>query len=316
LTLQKRARRVRRTRASPPASAADLDGDATRRANAITTGRPGNFFVVNPDVDDVNVTDSGAYSDYHALQVELRRRLSRGLMINGSYQYAVEGTSAFQGCHYGRVMIPSDNNVRHAFKVQWDWTVPVGHRRRYGSNLHPILNGIVGGWEFSGAGRVQARMMDFGNVRLVGMTKEDVQKMYNFDIRTNPANGLQTPYMMPDDVILNTRRAFNTSPTSPTGYSDLGVPEGRYFAPANSENCIELQGRHEHRPRGRRGHLPGHDRLPGSREQLRSGWPSGTDLVQGELVAPPPVWPLSSSQATASHGGALVPVPRDPNLHA
>ena len=65
--------------------------------------------------------------------------------------------------------------------------------------------------------------------------------MYKFDIRINPANGLQTPIMMPDDVILNTRRAFNTSPTSPTGYSDLGVPEGRYFAPANSASCIQLK---------------------------------------------------------------------------
>jgi hypothetical protein len=84
-------------------------------------------------------------------------------------------------------------------------------------------------------------MMNFGNVRLVGMSKKDVQGMYRNDIRINPANGLLTPYMMPDDVILNTRRAFNTSPTSPTGYSDLGVPEGRYFAPANSASCIQLQ---------------------------------------------------------------------------
>ena len=47
--------------------------------------------------------------------------------------------------------------------------------------------------------------------------------------------------MMPDDVILNTRRAFSTSAASATGYSDLGVPEGRYFAPANSESCITLK---------------------------------------------------------------------------
>jgi len=74
------------------------------------------------------------------------------------------------------------------------------------------------------------------------MTKKDVQDMYKFDIRLDPATGLRTVYMMPDDVILNTRRAFNTSPTSATGYSDLGVPEGRYFAPANSSgSCIQLK---------------------------------------------------------------------------
>jgi hypothetical protein len=229
-----------RTNPQPFNSAADLDNDNNRRNLAIAAGLPANFFVVNPDVDDVIVTDSGAFSDYHALQIELRRRLSQGLMVNTSYQYALEGGSAFLGFRYGRVMNPNDN-VRHAIKSQWNWTVPVGHGHRFGSNLHPVLNGILGGWELSGAARIQARMVDFGNVRLVGMTKDDVQKMYKFDIRINPANGLRTPYMLPDDVILNTRRAFNTSPTSATGYSDLGVPEGRYFAPANSADCIQLK---------------------------------------------------------------------------
>ena len=52
------------------------------------------------------MTDSGAFSDYHALQIELRRRLSRGLQVNASYQYALEGGSAFLGFHYGRVLQP------------------------------------------------------------------------------------------------------------------------------------------------------------------------------------------------------------------
>ena len=47
--------------------------------------------------------------------------------------------------------------------------------------------------------------------------------------------------MLPDDVILNTRRAFSVSTTSPTGYSDLGAPEGRYIAPANSADCIQIR---------------------------------------------------------------------------
>jgi hypothetical protein len=62
--------------------------------------------------------------------------------------------------------------------------------------------------------------------------------MYKFDLRVDPATGLLTPFMFPADVILNTRRAFSTSTTSPTGYSDLGVPEGRYIAPANCADCL------------------------------------------------------------------------------
>src|SRR5262245_28304885 len=92
-----------RTNPLPFNSAADLDGDLNRRNFAIAAGLPANFFVLNPQADTVNVTDSGAYSDFHALQLELRRRLSRGLMINASYQYAIENGSAFLGFHYGRV---------------------------------------------------------------------------------------------------------------------------------------------------------------------------------------------------------------------
>jgi hypothetical protein len=229
-----------RTNPQPDNSAGDLDDNLNRRANAAAAGLPANFFVVNPHVDDVDVTDSGAYSDYHALQIEVRRRLSRGLSLNGSYQYAIEGTSAFLGFHYGRVMNPV-GNVRHAVKTQWDWKVPVGRDERFGRNMHPILEGILGGWQFNGASRIQARMVNLGNLRLVGMSLKDLQEMYKFDLRVNPVNGFLTPFMLPEDVILNTRRAFSTSPTSPTGYSDLGVPEGRYLAPANSADCIQLK---------------------------------------------------------------------------
>jgi hypothetical protein len=229
------------TNAQPFNSAGDLDNDSGRRTNARNAGLAPNFFIVNPDIDDVNVVDSGAFSDYHALQFEVRRRLSRGFAFNASYQYAIEGGSAFQGFHYGRVINPTAN-VRHAIKGQWNWTIPVGHGQRFGSNLNPILNGVVGGWEFSGAARIQARMEDMGNVRLVGMTHDELQSMYSYRIIPDPDNpGRELVTMLPDDVILNTRRAFNTSATSATGYSSLGVPEGRYIAPANSVNCIELK---------------------------------------------------------------------------
>ena len=87
-------------------------------------------------------------------------------------------------------------------------------------------------------------MLDFGNVRLVGMSAKDLQDMYFFRIIAdpNPDNpGRQLVTMLPDDVVLNTRRAFATSPISVTGYSALGVPEGRYIAQANSESCIQLK---------------------------------------------------------------------------
>jgi hypothetical protein len=46
--------------------------------------------------------------------------------------------------------------------------------------------------------------------------------------------------MLPQDVIDNTIRAFSVSATSATGYGSGGAPTGRYFAPANGPDCIEI----------------------------------------------------------------------------
>ena len=223
------------------AAGTDLEGNATRRSQALAAGLPANLFMLNPDVGEVNVTDSGAFSDYHAMQLELRRRLSKGLAANVNYQYAIERGSSFEGFSFGRHM-NDQANVRHAIKMQADWTVPVGKGHRYGGAMHPVLDAIAGGWSVNGVGRFQARTINLGNVRLVGMTKDELQKMYKFDIRVDPSTGLNTVYMLPDDVILNTRRAFSVSNTTTSGYSDsLGVPEGRYIAPANSGDCLQVR---------------------------------------------------------------------------
>ena len=46
-------------------------------------------------------------------------------------------------------------------------------------------------------------------------------------------------WMLPQDVIDNTVLAYNWSATDPSGYSK-GVPTGRYIAPANTANCIQI----------------------------------------------------------------------------
>ncbi len=233
--------RLARTNASPIGAAGDLEGNLTRRQNALAAGLPANFFIPNPRVNAVNVTDSGAFSDYHALQIELRRRLSRGLSANVNYQYAIEGGSAFDGFSFGRTMITSSTSPRHAFKGQWDWTLPIGRGQRFGADMHPVLDALLGGWSMNGVGRIQARVMNFGNVRLVGMSVAELTDMYKFYKRTNASTGRTEIWMLPEDVILNTRRAFTTGTTSTTGYGTLGVPTGRYIAPANSDGCLQIR---------------------------------------------------------------------------
>ena len=227
---------------SPIGAAGDLDGNQTRRNQALAAGLSANFFIPNPAVDEANLTDSGAFSDYHALQIELRRRLSKGLSANVNYQYAHERGSAFDGFSFGRTMV-NGANVRHAFKTQFDWTLPVGRGHRFGSDMHPILDAILGGWSFNGVGRVQARVVDFGNVRLVGMTLDELTDMYKYYRKTNATTGRTEIWMLPDDVILNTRRAYSVSGSTTDGYATTlgGAPTGRYIAPANTATCIQIR---------------------------------------------------------------------------
>ena len=231
---------------NPNGAAVDLDYNLTRRTQAQGLGYPANFFIVNPDVNYANVTDSGAFSKYNALQIELRRRLSKGFSANANYQYAFEGGSQFDGFSFGRAWtdtpVTGNPTVRHAIKFQADWILPVGRGERFGGNMGAIANGVLGGWSVSGVGRVQSTVQDFGNVRLVGMTPDELQDMYKFYRKENAATGIDEIWMLPDEVILNTRRAFSTSNATLDGYSTgLGAPVGRYIAPANSADCIQVR---------------------------------------------------------------------------
>jgi hypothetical protein len=54
------------------------------------------------------------------------------------------------------------------------------------------------------------------------------------------ATGAVTVFDMPEEIITNTRRAFNTSPTTLTGYPAGEIPEGKYIGPASDPSCIFL----------------------------------------------------------------------------
>ena len=56
--------------------------------------------------------------------------------------------------------------------------------RRFGGNAGGFLDRLIGGWSFDGIARIQSgRLLDFGNVRLVGMTKDEFQKIVQAALR-------------------------------------------------------------------------------------------------------------------------------------
>ena len=226
---------------SSSASTNALLNDQARLTNGVRAGLPVNFFVANPDkLGGANITTNLGSTRYHALQIEYRRRLNQGLLVQSNYTFADAESTQFVSFRQPlQSSKPTGNSatVRHAFKANWIYQLPIGQGRRFLSGSGGGLDRLVGNWEFDGSGRIQSgQLLSFGNVRLVGFNDKELQKMYK--IRKDDAN--RVVYILPQDVIDNTIKAFSTSATSATGYGSLGAPSGRYFAPANGPDCIQV----------------------------------------------------------------------------
>jgi len=220
-------------------SAASALDTTAFRVNGIAAGYPVNFWVMNPSTSGSWIVQDREGTRYNSLQVDLRRRLSRGLLVSANYTYGIRKSLVNNSIRFDRMEVDS-TGAPHEWKANWVYEIPVGRGRRFGTDMNPILNGILGNWEFSGNGRFQINRYRITNATLVGMTAKELQN--EFKIRTyKSATGTTTVYSMAQDIIDNTRRAYNPDPTSTTGYSTFGVPSGRYIRPGGTEaGCIRI----------------------------------------------------------------------------
>jgi hypothetical protein len=214
-------------------------GNTTFRNNALSAGMPANFFVANPDMlGGANFTTNFGGTRYNSMQLEFRKRLTKGVAFNTSYAWG----KAYILQRYGFTKPAEEilqagqiGGVQHALKGNWVYDLPFGRERRWGSNAGGLLDALIGGWEFDGVARMQTgEMLDFGNVRVVGMSIDEFKQ--SVGLRVAPNGQL---FILPQDIIDNTVKAFQVSATSANGYSALGAPTGRYLAPANGPDCIE-----------------------------------------------------------------------------
>ena len=215
---------------------------AANRAQALTAGLPRNLVVMNPAVGGVFVVADQNWTKYNGLQLELRRRLSQGLLVGVNYAYGIKKTSNQPTLAYPRIEVDQseDRNAPHAFKMNWDYEIPIGRGKRYGGNMHPVVDWIVGNWQYSGAGIVKTDRYRMVGVKAEGMSIEDVQKEFKIRIEKNTA-GNTVVFSYPEEIRLNTWAAFAVDPTTPTGYSVArGVPTGRYLRPSSDANCIAI----------------------------------------------------------------------------
>jgi len=227
--------------------ASSIRGTASLLTNGVNAGRPVNFWVANPDVSNANVTTNGPDTRYNAIQLIFNRRFADGFLLQANYTYGKGYQYQFYSFHKPFMETEQNytnsgssnatGNVRHVFTGNWLYELPFGRGKKWGTNANGVVDRIIGNWNFQGVLRMQSgRMVDFGNIRMVGFNQADLQKMYKPRLVNDPANPYRTlVYNLPDDVIQNTIKAFSANAN---GYT-AGTPTGRYFAPANSPTCVE-----------------------------------------------------------------------------
>jgi hypothetical protein len=232
--------------------------------NANAAGLASNFFVVNP-VEFNNfgagngsfIVNNDGKTWYDSVTVEVRRRMAKGLLASFNFTFAkalgneyVSSAIAFlqpgtiRNTWLNKTYSPFD--IRKSLKGSYIYELPVGRGKTFMSNSHGLINAIAGDWTINGTLRVSSGIpLNMGNVNLFGMTPKQLED--SIRIRKTPDHLV---FWLPQDVIDNTRRAFNvclpgTAGCTANGYGTAnlsgglpgGDPSGRYFAPAG-DNCI------------------------------------------------------------------------------
>jgi hypothetical protein len=90
---------------------------------------------------------------YQALQLRVQRTYAAGASVLFAYNYNQERNEAFFNDiqqYVNQVFWLPSNNARHRLTLAGAYELPVGHGRKFGASMHPVLNGIFGGWQLSG----------------------------------------------------------------------------------------------------------------------------------------------------------------------
>lgn len=127
----------------------------------------GEFAFFNGQFSNLNALRSMMPTNYHALQLLLRKRFTSGLQFDFNYTYSksqdfasvVERNGLFSGSVFNswspaaRKSV-SDFDLTHQVNINAIWEVPVGKGRHFLKDTPGWVDGFVGGWQLSGIYRV------------------------------------------------------------------------------------------------------------------------------------------------------------------
>ena len=123
-------------------------------------GIPSNFFVANPNASGARLLGNDSMSNYHSLQVEVRKRFSDGLQFQADYTFSKALTDApdnqgnnqstlenFRTLRDKRLDYRRSNDDQtHRFVANGLYDLPFGNGRRWFGGSNGVVNQVVGGW--------------------------------------------------------------------------------------------------------------------------------------------------------------------------
>jgi hypothetical protein len=170
------------------------------RARLTFNGQPApNFFLTNPNASFARALTNGGYSNYHSLQVEIRRRMTKGLQLQGNYTFSKALTDTDGGGQSTLEQYRTFRNLRldkhragfdqtHRFIANLIYELPFGSGRRWLNGGIPVISKVVEGWQvgsiisyqsgqpigiFSGRSTFNQFNTGLNPAQLVGVTAEE-----------------------------------------------------------------------------------------------------------------------------------------------
>ena len=153
------AHRLTQVETSRPAAGQDRIRGGSFWGQVLQGRFPANYFMADPFVASARAMVNDGFSSYHALQLELRRRLARGLALQANYTYG-KALADFDGDENTLINDTRASSVinpryskgeflpRHQVNTNWIWELPFGAGKKH---LTGGLGArVFGGWQVTG----------------------------------------------------------------------------------------------------------------------------------------------------------------------
>jgi hypothetical protein len=141
-----------------------------KRLQADGSVLPSNYLCCNPllaGITQISGTESNGNQKYNAMQASLTKRFSGGLEFQANYTfskgmsdaigyYGEGGQSASQSAYWQNLYDrkgewgPTYFDAKQMLTLSHVWALPVGKGQKWASDINPVLNGFVGGWQIGG----------------------------------------------------------------------------------------------------------------------------------------------------------------------